>query len=362
MPDIDRLASGKWQARWRDDTGRQRKKSFRTKALAIGHLNDVESAKRHGMYIDVTDRTTVAEYARRWIEARPYRRSSRERRDAQLREHIEGTPLGGMRLNAVRPSDVQAWATARTLVLGPATVRSVLGLLRAIFSAAAADRLIGFSPAAGRIALPSAEPERIVPLTVAQVRKLSGVVSKRLRALVIVQGATGLRIGELLALQVSEVDFLRRTVSVNEQLHPRDRVRMPPKTPSSVRTVPLPQIAADELARHMQLFPPDDGFLFTNARALPYQHHTYNDNVVKAAKRAGLPHTTTHDLRHHYASVLLAAGESVVTVAERLGHRNATLVLRVYGHLMPDSEDRTRRAIDAAWSAPNVPPAVETGT
>jgi integrase len=61
--------------------------------------------------------------------------------------------------------------------------------------------------------------------------------------------------------------------------------------------------------------------------------------------------TTTHDLRHHYASVLLAAGESVVTVAERLGHDDASTVIRVYGHTMPDSEDRTRKAIDEAWSA-----------
>jgi hypothetical protein len=52
---------------------------------------------------------------------------------------------------------------------------------------------------------------------------------------------------------------------------------------------------------------------------------------------------------------LLAAGESVVAVAERLGHENATLVLKTYGHLMPDSEDRTRRAIDAAWSTSDGP-------
>jgi hypothetical protein len=48
--------------------------------------------------------------------------------------------------------------------------------------------------------------------------------------------------------------------------------------------------------------------------------------------------------------VLVAAGESVVAVAERLGHENGTLVLTTYGHLLHDSEDRTRRAIDAAWS------------
>lgn len=74
--------------------------------------------------------------------------------------------------------------------------------------------------------------------------------------------------------------------------------------------------------------------------------------------KAGLPKSTTsHDLRHHYASVLLAQGESVVAVAERLGHHNASLVLSTYGHLMPDSEDRTRRAIDSAWSscAPSAP-------
>ena len=49
--------------------------------------------------------------------------------------------------------------------------------------------------------------------------------------------------------------------------------------------------------------------------------------------------------------MLLAASESVVAVAERLGHENATLVLTTYGHLLPDSEDRTRRAIDAAWTS-----------
>ena len=81
------------------------------------------------------------------------------------------------------------------------------------------------------------------------------------------------------------------------------------------------------------------------------QEHHGARVFTPAVRGAGLPAgTTSHDLRHHYASVLLEAGESVVAVAERLGHENATLVLKTYGHLMPDSEDRTRRAIDDAWS------------
>ncbi len=73
---------------------------------------------------------------------------------------------------------------------------------------------------------------------------------------------------------------------------------------------------------------------------------------------AGLPDSTTsHDLRHHCASVLLLQGESVGAVAERLGHHDASLVWSTYGLLMPDSEDRTRRAVDTAWStcAPPMP-------
>jgi len=101
----------------------------------------------------------------------------------------------------------------------------------------------------------------------------------------------------------------------------------------------------------MRTFPPtDDGTLFTTRFGDCYRHDYYGRTIFSAAvDAAGLPKVTSHDLRHHFASVLLAAGESMVAVAERLGHENASLVLKTYGHLMPDSEDRMRRAIDSAW-------------
>ena len=55
-------------------------------------------------------------------------------------------------------------------------------------------------------------------------------------------------------------------------------------------------------------------------------------------------------LRHHFASVLLASGQSVIAVADLLGHENATLVLTTYGHLLPGGEELARKAIDTAWS------------
>ena len=76
---------------------------------------------------------------------------------------------------------------------------------------------------------------------------------------------------------------------------------------------------------------------------------------------AGLPvGTTPLGLRHAYASWLLAAGESVFTVAERIGD-TPQQVFKTYGHVMPNGEDRTRRAIDDAWDADQTAPERATG-
>jgi integrase len=73
-----------------------------------------------------------------------------------------------------------------------------------------------------------------------------------------------------------------------------------------------------------------------------------------ACQKAGIPKGTgPHALRHHYASPLIKNGESVKTVSERLGHTNAAMTLNIYTHLWPDSEERTRAAVDRAYGADN---------
>jgi integrase len=274
-----------------------------------------------------------------------------------ISKHIEGTTIGDKRLSAVRASEIQAWVTDRAKVLSPTTVRLLVQTLRSVFNAAVQDRLIASSPVA-RLSLPRSENARIVPLTVAQVQALADAMPDRCRAMIIIQAGLGLRIAELLALRLEDVDFLRRTVRVEWQLTQDGKHRVSPKTPRSRRTVPLPTVVAETLAAHISEFAPaEDGSLFTTTSGNLYRQEHFGARVFKpATKSAGLPAgVTSHDLRHHYASVLLAAGESVVAVAERLGHENATLVLKTYGHLMPDSEDRTRRAIDTAWSTSDGP-------
>ncbi|MDP9427963.1 MAG: site-specific integrase [Actinomycetota bacterium] len=345
-----------YDVRFRDPDGKQRRKTFPKKGDADRFAATVEADKLRGLFVDHKDRTTVAEYARAWAAARPHRASTAARVSSLIDVHIDGTRLGGRRLVDVRPSEVQAWASDRAQVLAPSTLGALVRLLRSIYSSAVLDRLVGVSPVV-RVQLPRDDRERIVPLTVAQVQALADAMRARSQTMVIAQAGLGLRLGELLALRVEDVDFLRRTARVESQIAPRTKTRTEPKTPRSRRTIPLPQVVADALAAHIVHFPPGhDGSLFITNTGQVYGREYYGALFAAAVKRAGLPAgTTSHDLRHHYASVLLAAGESVVAVAERLGHENATLVLKTYGHLMPDSEDRTRRAVDEAWSAITVP-------
>lgn len=359
MGNIAKRPDGRWRARYRDPEGRERAKHFDRKVDAERFLTTIESSKLRGMYVDPADMTTVSEYARRWVAGRPHRATTARRMDAQVRNHIEGTTLGGRRLASVLPSDVQAWVSALSKDLAPSTVAQQVTMLRGIFSAAVLDRLVGSSPVV-RIAMPRADTERVVPLTVDQVRDLAAAVPERNRAMVLTQAGLGLRIGELLALRVQDISFLGRTARVEYQLAERTRERVEPKTPRSRRTIPLPQFVGEALSEHIRQWPAlGDGSVFYGPRSRrPYDHAHYGTKIfgaavaeLAAANGSTFPSaTTTHDLRHHYASVLIAGGESVVAVAERLGHEDAAMVLKIYAHLMPDSEDQTRKVLDSAWS------------
>jgi integrase len=342
-----------YQARWTDDLGHEQVKVFTRKTEADNHIKIVEAAKLKGEYVDTASKVTVAEYAREWASNRSHRASTAVRVKSLVEKHIAQTRLGTQRLSAVKPSEVQAWIADRSRVLSPGTLRLLVTLVRSIFAAAVLDRKRGSNPVPARLSLPRSEKPRIVPLTVEQVDALADAVPERCAAMVITQAGLGLRIAELLALRVQDVDFARRTVKVDWQLTQNGLDRVEPKTPRSKRVLPLPQIVRDALVAHIAKFPPsEDGSLFTTVRGKLYrQEHYQARHFAPAVRRAGLPDgTTTHDLRHHFASIMLAAGLSVVAVAELLGHENANLVLSTYGHLVPGSEDRMRQAVDSAWS------------
>ena len=147
---------------------------------------------------------------------------------------------------------------------------------------------------------------------------------------------SGLRKGELVALQWSDLDIENKTISVSKQYikNPNGELTLSrPKTETSVRKVSIPQEAVDLLvAEHNKH--PDNPYMFPSPVT---GEMYYPDSIVnlhkKILKDAGLPHIRFHDLRHTFATLALQNGVDVKTVSSMLGHYDAGFTLRTYTHV-----------------------------
>lgn len=227
----------------------------------------------------------------------------------------------------------------------------VHGIVSTIFKTAIRDRRVASNPCDGT-KLPKVQRPQIVPLTTEQVEAVRAALPVELQGLVTLAAGTGMRQGECFGLTVDRLRFLERVMTVDRRL-----VTVPgqpptlalPKTRASHRTIPLPQVVADAVAAHLAAFPAGpEGLVFTLS-GKPITRLTFGHKWRGAVAESGLPDGTGfHALRHYYASLLIRHGESVKTVQARLGHASAVETLDTYSHLWPDSDDRTRDAIDSA--------------
>jgi integrase len=331
-----------------------------------------------GQYVDPkAGRTRFRDYAEQWRAAQVHRPTTRAHVETMLRRHAYPT-FGDRELASILPSEVQAWVAG--LLLSPATVGVVHGLVSSVLKAAVSDRRIASNPCAGT-RLPKRTPHRVTPLPADVVERVRHAAPAPWRAAVVLASATGMRQGEVLGLTLDRVDFLRRTVTVDRQMITVAGVAPylgPPKTAASHRTIPLPQVAVDALAEHVRLSRPRPGpvvwktpertleavceLLFTDAGE-PWSRQNFGRAWRAATKAASncprhrrakrvkdapcvCIEADFHELRHFYASLLIRHGESVKTVQARLGHASAAETLDTYSHLWPDSDDRTREAVD----------------
>lgn len=338
----------RWRARYVDDDGREHSKAFARKVDAQRWIDGFTAAVVTGQYVDPkSGEIAFRDYAEQWRKIQVQRPSSRAHVETMLRRHAYPT-LGSRPLAAILPSDVQAWV--KGLTLAPATVGVVHGIVSTIMKAAIRDRRIVANPCDGS-KLPKVQRKQVVPLTTEQVTAVHNALPPQLQALVTLAAGTGMRQGECFGLTVDRVRFLERVVTVDRQLVTVQGQKpdlAPPKTQASNRVIPLPQVVVDGLAAHLAAFPAGpDGLVFTLS-GKPITRSVFGHKWRAAVAKAELPAGTGfHALRHYYASLLIRHGESVKTVQSRLGHASAVETLDTYSHLWPDSDDRTRDAIDS---------------
>ncbi len=355
MASIDKRPGGRYRTRWREyPGGPQKTRHFERRSDAQRFLDGIRGDLAHGVYVDPAGgRTLFRDYAEEWRACQVHRPSTSAQAESYLRLHAYPT-LGKRPIGSIRRSEVQAWVKTLSERLAPGSVEVVYRWVATIFKSAVGDRLIAVSPCV-RIALPKKGDCEVVPLSVAEVESMALAVPERHRALMVFAAGMGLRQGECFGLTVDRVDFLRRLVRVDRQLTSSRGglpVFGPPKSKAGFRTVPMPEVVATTLAEHLARYGSGPSELvFTNSVGNPLTRSTAGDMWHRAARRAVLPEWATfHDLRHFYASLLIARGCSVKAVQSRLGHQSAMETLDTYGHLWPDSDDETRNAIDHVLS------------
>ncbi|TLP75613.1 site-specific integrase [Nesterenkonia sphaerica] len=206
------------------------------------------------------------------------------------------------------------------------------------------DRHIASNPLEGTQLPRQANEEMHIPSaeTVAAILSAS---ADHWRALWAVCAFAGLRRGEAAALQVQDVRSLERRLRVDRQVQRANGGGVRIKAPkyNSNRTIYAPEDLMELLAVHIASGINGD-WLFMGSRGNPPKPDAVNYVWQKTLKAADVEPFGLHDLRHFYASGLIAAGEDVVKVQRQLGHKSPSITLNTYSHLWPDAEDTTRAA------------------
>jgi len=193
-------------------------------------------------------------------------------------------------------------------------------------------------------------------------RFLRYVENYRAGALIHLAVMTGMRRGELVALQWDAVDLRRSTVKVRSAATYLDGVETidVPKTKRSRRTIDLDQRTVSVIKRHRatqreELFElgvtsSTDDRVFANEIGEPMRPHSVGQAFNRLVESSGIPRIRLHDLRHTHASHLLAAGVNAKVVSERFGHASVSFTLDTYGHVMPGQQSEAAEAAAALLS------------
>lgn len=295
---------------------------------------------------------------------------TREDYERDARRHIIPY-LGALPVNTIEADHVRWWVNKLDGNLSPKTIRNVHGLLSSALSSTI-PKWREDNPARG-IRLPQGVSDRATFLTKHEFHILLEHIPEYYRPVVQTLAMTGLRWGELVALEVGDVELMADVpyLRVTKALK-RNRAGHfigTPKSLRSRRTVSLPKSLVDILVPYVANRNPSE-VLFVGPRGARLRARNFQERVwtpaVEAAnashdahgrpvppERRLMKRPRIHDLRHSHASWLIAAGVDLATVQRRLGHESITTTVDKYGHLTPGQLERAALAADLSISEPS---------
>jgi integrase len=281
---------------------------------------------------------TIAKYGGQWLLSphHEWADGTRDNYGSAFTKHIKPA-LGKKRLDEVGRKEVKAFiGSLKQKDLSKGRIELIVQTLRNIFNEAIDDQLLSANPC-DRVGKynKGRRKGKINPLTADEVTTMLENAHKTLTftlySLFLLAVMSGLRIGEILALEWNDFDFDERTVDVTKNWDYTRQKMGPPKN-NKPRRVDLPPVVVDtlrELITKQKVVTLKEVFVDDKGKRLKHKP------VYRALHKIAPRKIRIHDLRHTYATLRMAKGDNIVDVSNQLGHHDPGFTLKRYAHWMP---------------------------
>ncbi|MBV4414684.1 tyrosine-type recombinase/integrase [Clostridium tyrobutyricum] len=349
----------------RDDKGKLIRKQFygKTKLETIKKKDDYLNKSAAGM-LPTDEKITVQEWFKIWLyeyRINDLRPSSLAEYDSLFKNYILNSQIGMKKLKDLKTTNIQAYYNIliKNNNKTPNTIKSINKILKPALNQAVRENYIMINPC-NNVILPKITNKREIQIFTLEEEKdfIKSIGNHRHRALFILVLGTGLRIGEVIALKWSDIDFennelkvkrtLKRVSKINVEDSEENKtsiIEQEPKTKNSKRTVPIPGNVLEELKKHkirqaQEKLKAGDAYvnndlLFPNEIGEPTDTRNLTRSYKRALNRAKIEYRNFHALRHTYATRLFEADVPLKTVQELLGHADISTTANIYTHVLP---------------------------
>ena len=319
---------------WYEPNGRKRQKTFQNKSDAVKFKKIIEAELLTNRYTSPFAGQTLIQD---WLETIGYSRQS-NRESTKIQHKLMYNKLivpyfGSKKLDSVRPTDVVDFLFhLQNLDYSSETQRKVLNLLSRVFETAVEEEMIVKNPCKTSLVRSSVAPPEFKEqrfLTRDKLEWLSDTINPQYKELILFAGLTGLRKGELFALETSDITNNKVTVTKSLTLINGKAEVTHPKTKKSIRTIDIPK----ELQSYFNNL--EDGPVFPSIKGSRVQAGNFRNRYFQPAVKASIGEPFRfHDLRHTAVALAIKENKHPFEISKMLGHTSIKTTFDVYGHLL----------------------------
>ncbi|RXI60139.1 site-specific integrase [Clostridium tetani] len=356
-----------------DDKGKLIRKSFSgySKQEVIKKMNEYQYKNNAGL-LPSDDKITLQQWFKTWLfefRINDLKPSSFERYEGIYRKYILNSPIGKMSLSELRAKDIQKYYNSLSNKgISANVVNTINGFLYTCLESALKQNYIPQNYCKLIILPKIIKEDEFTVLTLEEQNIfLNAIQGHKYQAAFTLALGTGLRLGELLGLKWSDIDFNKNTVSISRSIKRTTLINdegernsqvleQLPKTKTSIREVPIPSNIIENLKqyREKQLLVKkenkdvynDNDYIFSDKLGNPLDPKRIPRNFKSILKKTGLKDIKFHSLRHTYATRLFEADVPIKTVQALMGHSDITTTMNIYTHVMPEQKNKAVEKID----------------